>query len=495
MSRKSKIKIEAFRPHSALAWVLVPLLASCAASGERQAGPQARVPQAWVAGVPVVASETRSTSPNWWSGFGDPLLLQLQAAAVQASPDLASARTRLERARADRVAAGAVLTPVVNAVAAGQRSRTDKITPITNTRSGGFQASWELDLFGAARAGRDAQQALLEGSQAALQGVRIAVAADAALSYVSLRSCEAQQAESELDARSRAETARVSESAAQAGFLSSGESATARAGAAQARALAIAQRARCDKLVKALVALTDQDEASLRAALAPGYARIPVPASVAVDTLPAALLTQRLDLRQAELNVAAAVAETRAADARRWPTVGLSGTIGSLRVSSDAGRLEGRTWTLGPLQVTFPVFDGGVRRANQAVARAAYDEAIVVYQARVRQAVREVEEALVEVGSLQARASDVRQAAEDYAAALAAADTRFRTGLSSVFELEDARRNASGSRLALVDLARDQALGAIALYRALGGGWPEPAEAPPPPPRATEPSPEPNAPV
>lgn len=486
MSRTTTKKYEAFRPQYLWFLPLLAALTACATNADRQAGPQARVPMAWVASTPPSAPATAGRA-DWWSGFGDPVLLQVLAAAEQASPDLASARTRLERARADRVAAGAVLTPVVNAVAAGQRGQTDKISPITNTRSGGFQASWELDLFGAARAGRDAQQALFEGSKEALQAVQTTVVADAALTYVSLRSCEAQLVESELDARSRAETARVSESAAQAGFLSSGEAATARAGAAQARALVIAQRARCDKLVKALVALTAWDEAPLRQALALGQARIPVPAPVAVDAMPAALLSQRPDLRQAELIVAAAVAETRAAQARLWPTVGLAGTIGSLRVSSAAGRLEGRTWTVGPLQVTFPVFDGGVRRANQAVARAAYDEAIVAYQAQVRQAVREVEEALVEVGSIQAREPDVRQAAEDYASALQAADTRFRTGLSSVFELEDARRNAAGSRVALVDLARDRALGGIALYRALGGGWQPPPTSPAPVTPTTQP--------
>jgi len=454
---------------AAAAVCVLPWLAACGSTPPSAEPALDQAPAAWHS--PWTPPSPAVERSQWWAAFDDRLLQQVLDAAEQASPDLASARTRLERSRADRVAAGAVLTPVVNAVAAGQRERVDKRTPVVNTRTGGFQASWELDLFGAARAGRDARQALLEGTEAGLQGLRTAVAAETALAYIGLRSCEAQRQESEADARSREATARVSEAAQKAGFLSAGEAATAVAGAAQARALVVAQQVQCDKLVKALVALTAWEEPRLRTALAPGRARVPQAPALAVAALPADLLAQRPDLRQAERDVVAAAAQTREAQARRWPTVGLAGTVGSLRVSSDAGRLEGQTWTLGPLQVSFPVFDGGVRRANVATARAAYDEAVLVYQAKVRQAVREVEEAMLDLNGLQAREADVRQAREGFESALTAADTRFRTGLSSVFELEDARRNAAGSRIAWVELQRDRAVSSIALYRALGGGW------------------------
>jgi outer membrane protein TolC len=140
-------------------------------------------------------------------------------------------------------------------------------------------------------------------------------------------------------------------------------------------------------------------------------------------------------------------------------------------VRSDGVQRTGETWSFGPLQVTFPVFDAGVRRANVAAARAAYDESVSVYQARARTAVREVEDALVQLRSAADRQADAQQAVDGYEASFKAAESRYKGGVASIFELEDARRTAVGARSALVELQRERVAAWIALYRALGGGW------------------------
>ena len=113
-----------------------------------------------------------------------------------------------------------------------------------------------------------------------------------------------------------------------------------------------------------------------------------------------------------------------------------------------------------------PVFDGGARRANVDAARARYDEAASAYAATLRKAVREVEEALVNLQSTADRSADAQTAADDYEVSFRATEARYKSGLASLFELEDARRSALAAQIALVDLQRERVAAWIALYRA-----------------------------
>jgi outer membrane protein TolC len=149
----------------------------------------------------------------------------------------------------------------------------------------------------------------------------------------------------------------------------------------------------------------------------------------------------------------------------------VQGQIGLARAAGVGFTRDGSVWSLGPLSVTIPVFDGGRREAAQRAAAAAYDDAAARYRAALRQAVREVEEALVRVDAARLREADTRQAAQSLDEVLRATQERWAAGLASQFELEDARRSALAARAAWVDLEREQVESAIALYRALGGGW------------------------
>jgi NodT family efflux transporter outer membrane factor (OMF) lipoprotein len=426
-------------------------------------------PQAWQA--PVAHQGQPTNLLQWWQQFNDPVLLRLQQAAQRVNPTLASARSRIEQARASSVAASASRLPLVDAVGTGSTGRGEAGAPRASVAQLAFQASWEIDLFGAVRAGAQAGEARVEGAEAAWHAARVAVAAETASTYLQLRACEAQFQQLEIDAQSRAETARVTERSAQAGLTAPAAAAQARASAAQGRAQAVAQRAQCDSLIKALVALTGEDEVALRRALADGTARLPQPGPIAFNALPAQLLAQRPDMAEAAAAVTAAAADVRLTEARRFPRVSLSGALGVMGVRSDGVQRTGETWSFGPLQVTFPVFDAGVRRANVAAARAAYDESVSVYQARARTAVREVEDALVQLRSAADRQADAQQAVDGYEASFKAAESRYKGGVASIFELEDARRTAVGARSALVELQRERVAAWIALYRALGGGW------------------------
>ena len=438
-------------------------------------------PEAGHGAVPAVAATWQTAPPagmaaadaaDWWGRFDDPLLPELIGAAQAASPTLASAGARIERARASRVAAGAALLPAVNVVASASSGRSAPNLAVTATGATvGAQAAWEIDLFGGNAAGRTAAQARLDGARAAQAGVRAAVAAETASSYLALRACEAQRAQTEIDVASRAETARLTAESARAGFIAPADAALVRASAAQARTQLASQRQSCDTLVKSLVEVTAIAEPALRQRLAATTAVLPSPPALAVPALPAALLMRRPDLAEAGRTVQAAAAEIRQSRAEQLPQISISGAIGagSLRLGGNSSNAA--TWSLGPLSITLPLFDGGARAAATDAARAGFDEAVALYQAQVRVAVREVEVSLVALQSTAERQADALLAAQDFEASLRATQARQRGGLASLFDLETARRNAVAAQVGLIDLQRERAAAWISLYRALGGGW------------------------
>jgi outer membrane protein, multidrug efflux system len=455
----------AFVPAMALA-----VLAACSSGPTPRAdAAEQALPAQWQAPLPHQGELTQLAA--WWQQFNDPLLVPLIDAAQAVSPSVASAASRIEQARAARVAAGAALLPTLDAAASATRGRQDFASGLANTGSVGLQTAWEIDLFGSRRNGRDAAQARLDGAQVGWHDARVAVAAEVATTYVSLRACEGQAEQTRADSSSRNETARLTGLSTQAGFESPANAALARASAAQGNSLLTQRRAQCDALVKALVALTAQPEPALRSQLAAGAARVPEPAPIAMASVPAQVLSQRPDLIGAERDLIAAGAEVAQAEAQRYPRIALNGSISAARIESSFGNQSGTLWSIGPVTVSLPLFDGGTRRANVSAAQARYDEAGAVYRGKLRTAVREVEEALVSLQSTADRSTDAQAATEGFAASFRATESRFKGGLASLFELEDARRSALAAQIALIDLQRERSSAWIALYRALGGGW------------------------
>lgn len=414
------------------------------------------------------------TLSQWWQQQGDPLLVELIEAAQGVNPSVAQALSRIEAARASRVAAGAALLPQVNASVGASRGVSQPAVPVATSLQGGLQAAWELDLVGANRAVNKAALAQLEGTQAQWHDARVSVAAEVAQVYYSLSTCKQLLDVARKDAASRQETARLSEVSAKAGFTAPAVAAMARASAAEGSSRVTQQAALCDLDTKALVALTALPEQELKqkVALAPA-----VPAQAApifIASVPAQTLAQRPDVFAAERDVVVASAQVGSAKAQRYPRLTLNGSVGALRYSSMGTETNLDTWSFGPLALTLPIFDGGQRKANVVAAEASYTQAVAIYRAKVRQAVREVEEALVNLQSTDARRLDSEVSTQGYAESLAATQARYGQGLASLVELEDARRLALASQSAQLALALERKRAWVALYRALGGGF-EPA--------------------
>jgi multidrug efflux system outer membrane protein len=444
-----------------------PLALCACALAPPPAAPALSAPAQWQAPLPHNGSVTELA--NWWSRQGDPLLAELIVSAQQASATIADAASRIAQARLQRVATGAALAPTLDGALSVVRTSQQSTLPSGTTSQAALQASWEIDLFGLRRAERDAAQARLAGAHASWHGARVSVAAEVANQYYALRACEQVLAVARQDAASRADTARLTGIVANAGFQSPATAALARASAADGNGRAIAQEAQCQLDLKALVALSAVPEPELRTRLA-ASAPLPVPA-LSIDALPAHTLAQRPDLFSAENEVAAASAEVGAAQAQRYPRLTLQGSVGAGNFRSGGQNTSGDTWSVGPLALTLPLFDAGRRGANVDAARARYDGAVIAYRASARNAVREVEQALVNLHSSAARDDDARAALDGYRSAFRAAEQRYKNGFAGLLELEDARRTRLAAENAVIALERERNAAWVALYRAAGGGW------------------------
>ncbi len=438
--------------------------------------PNSPSPSQWQAALPLPHSGSVDNLRQWWLRFQDPVLSELIAASERAGADLAQAAARIERARSDAVAADAQPGPSLDASGAAERSAFSfGGPPLQQSQIRlGARSSWEIDLFGGLARSRQAARAQVAAARAAWHDARVSTATETATAYLNFRYCEVQTELSRRDLASRAETERLIARSVKAGFQPATAQALADSTLAEASSNLASRREACDVAVKALVALTGQDEPALRQALDRAQAHpgvLPRAPAVAINAVPAAALGQRPDVAQAERSLAAASAQIGVAEANRYPSLALTGSITQARSGIDGSpAFNLRTWSIGP-SLRFPLLDGGQAAANAKAARAEYAAAESVYRARVRRAVREVEEALVHLGSVAARLPEAKRAQAGYRASLDAARIREQAGLASRLEREEGVRAAIAADATVASVEYDGVATWISLYRAMGGGW------------------------
>lgn len=437
--------------------------------------------QASLAGTGVLPHEGKVDAlTRWWDDFDDPLLSDLLRSAQAVSADLASAQARIAQSRASAIAAGARGLPMFDIEAAISRSSFTFGGPATlrTQQQIGLQASWEIDLFGGLAREREAARAQLMARTASWHDARVSVAAETADAYLSVRDCERRQQVADADQASRRASLDATERLVDAGFQPPSERALARASVAEAASQAAAVRADCSRVIKRLVELSAMDEDTLRGRLASSAARLPQPPALHLDSIPARALRQRPDISAAERELAEASARVGVAEAARYPALSLSGNITPTRVAIDGGRaLSTQTWSIGPT-LTLPLFDAGRRAADAEAARAEYAARASAFDAAVRRAVREVEEALVRLDAVAQRLPEATRALAGYGERLTAVESQRAAGLASLNDEEIARRAELSARSQLIELERERVAALIALYRASGGDWTGPQDIP-----------------
>lgn len=448
---------------------LVLALHGCAALAPQGATPtDVEVPTAWQAADASPAIPTSSLA-QWWLRFDDPLLGSLIAQALQANTSVTSARAALLQARALRDVAAAGLLPGLDSSAAAKRNRSGGNSSVDSFQVG-LDASWELDIFGANRSGLRASDATARASAASLGDVQVSIAAEVALNYITLRSAQARLAIAEDNLASQLETLQITQWRLQAGLVTSLEGEQARAAAEQTRAQLPALQTRVEQSRHALAVLTGQAPAALSSVLS-AASPVPQAADDLALAIPAETLRQRPDVRAAELLATAAIARVAQAEAARWPTFTLSGSLG-LNALTLGSLTNGASVVSALLAgVSWPVFDGGATRAQVRAQQAALDQARAQYQAAVLTALKDVEDALVALRGNRERLLSLQNAAEAAGNAALLARQRYGSGLVDFQVVLETQRTQLSTQDGVASAKAELSADHVRLYKALGGGW------------------------
>lgn len=432
--------------------------------------PGAALPVAWNAPLPagVAVLPQADDLARWWERFGDPQLSALVAQALQAHPSALSAQAALRQARAQASVQAAGMLPDVSLSGSAQRSRSGGQTG--NSFQVGLDAGWEPDLFGRLDAGVQASQADARAAQASLEQVHVSLSAEVALEYIALRSLQQRLAIAQRNLETQQQTLQITDWRVQAGLATSLVAEQARAAAEQTAAQVPQLQASLAQARHALAVLTGQAPAALDAALAAPQA-VPQPSQALALDIPADTLRQRPDVRVAQERVQAALARVSQADAARYPSLRLSGSLGlralTLGALGDSASLVHSL--LGSVAV--PLFDGGATQAQVQVQQAALEQARQAYQLAVLTALKEVEDALVALQGEAARLAHLQQAAQAAGNAALLAQQRYASGLIDFASVLETQRTQLATQDALATSQANLGSNHVRLFKALGGGW------------------------
>ncbi len=431
--------------------------------------PVVAVPQVWSAGGNGTAQGVAATSlAQWWLRFDDPLLTKLIEQSLHANSSVRTAQAALRQARAQVDVQSAGLLPSVGASASAQRSRASNNTG--NTFQAGFDASWEPDVFGRLRSGVNASEADARAAESSLADVQVSLAAEVAVNYIELRGLQQRLIIARSNLASQQETLQITQWRLQAGLTTSLVTEQARAAAEQTAAQIPSLEASLAQSRYSLAVLTGQVPGALDTALA-ASAPVPQPNAELALAIPAETLRQRPDVRAAEQRIAAALARVSQADAARYPSFSLGGSLG-LRALT-LGALSGGSAVTSALlgSVSIPLLDGGAARAQVRVQSAAVEQARVAYETTVLTALQDVENALVALRGDRERLTRLVAAADAANNAALLAQQRYSSGLIDFQAVLETQRTLLSTQESVAITTAAVAADQVRLYKALGGGW------------------------
>jgi multidrug efflux system outer membrane protein len=448
---------------------LTLILTSCSTVSLQQDKPMVlAIPAGWSNPADAVSSQASSLA-QWWTRFDDPLLGLLVAQAMQANTEVNTAQAALRQARALRDVAAAGLRPTLGSSASASHG-TAGGNSTGNLFKAGLDAGWEPDIFGGKHSALDAGNATLRASAASLGDIQVSIAAEVALSYLTLRGAQTRFAIAETNLASQLDTHEITGWRLQAGLVSSLEAEQSLSATEQTRAQLPVLQTSIAQTLHALAVLTGQPPADLTALLA-AAAPIPQAADNLVLSFPADTLRQRPDVRTAEQQAAAALARVAQADAARKPSFRIGGSLGLSALTLGA-LTDGASVVSSLLAgVSLPIFDGGAARATVRAEQAALEQAQVAYRATVLTALKEVEDALVALRGDRERLLRLNLAATSARNAAQMARQRYDSGLVDFQVVLETQRSQLGTQDSVASTQANLAADHVRLYKALGGGW------------------------
>lgn len=429
-----------------------------------------------------MAGEAPIASGDWWTALNDAAIDVLVPAALADNPTLSQAIARVDEAGAVLSSRAAQRMPLLqmDLGAARLRELDHETTPATSAATLGLALRWEIDLFGRVRNSVNEASHRLDARHADATAARLALTARVAHTVMALRGCRFAEAVLADDIASREVTLDLSEHHLAAGAMAAVDVHRARAGLAAARTAKAVRGQQCATYTNALVALTGRDAASVAALMAgpvesrtaaaqalPLYAQWIMPRAPSYQLrLPATMLARHPAVLAAEAELAAASSEIAVARAERLPRVDLGAALSGQWLRAPSESATG--WSIGPA-LSVPLFDGGRGAANVAGSQARYRLATAALRGAVRDAALNVENALASSRSAHARLVTTRDAAEAAQATFDATEAMWRAGASSLFVLEDSRRQLASANNDAIAAVQDSSQAWVALVLACGG--------------------------
>lgn len=459
------------------------------------------------ADLPSKPVTTPYDGARWWSVFKDPVLDGLVDEARRQNLDLQAAALRIEEARAQLGAAAAQGRPSVSGMGVGGRQRSSQNgffsalsggaqqppqggaqggaaapqqaapSPYSDLFQIGFDATWELDLWGKARRGVEAANAGVASAEQARGDALISLTAEVARTYLQLRGAQRQRAIVEADIADERELLRLTESRSRSGF-------SARADAVQQQAQLSSSEAQLPPIDQSIAQATNG--LALLLALPPGAlaqrlgtapaADVALPPAVPVG-LPGDLLRRRPDVLKAEADLHAATAKVGQAKAQLFPSITLGGLGGLQSVhASSLTDWASRFW-IGGAQVSIPIFEGGKLKAQIRTADVQAKEAALAWRGTVLSAYHDADNTLEAYADEQRHAAALAKALADARRGEQLMRSRQRSGFVSMIEVLDTQRRVHQAEQQTLQSTVAAATDLVALYKALGGDWSEGAAA------------------
>ncbi|RWC34696.1 MAG: efflux transporter outer membrane subunit [Mesorhizobium sp.] len=448
------------------------LLAGCVVGPDYQK-PLLPMPANWTGQKPAKAARPAQLS-KWWQRLRDPELNTLVEQAVAGNLDVATAKARIREARASYRKSVGTLFPSAEGSGSATRSKDSSSTSSSSDPyslyQAGFDASWELDLFGTNRRSVEAARYGLDASEEELRSTLLTLVGDVASYYAEARGYQARIGLARRAAASQKQTAVLTRTMAQVGMSTAADVAKAMGQASSTEADVPTLEAGYAEAVHRLSVLTGRPPAALNERLK-RVVPIPTPRLPVPTGIPADILLSRPDVRMAERQYAQSTAKIGQAEAARYPSVSLTGDIDTTAFKvGDLGKNSTIGWSFGPT-LSVPVFNGGQLKAAVEVARAQRDQYFIAYQASVLTALEDVENALVALRQERIRNSKLAASAKSYAGAARLEGTLYKAGETSLLEVLDAERSLYSAEDDLLQSRIAIATDYIALNKALGGGW------------------------
>lgn len=458
------------------------LLNSCVV-GPDYTAPKIDSPSQWNSDTPISEAIAIKDEQNWWESFNDPILNQLILKAINGNLDIQIAETRIAAARATQAGAMAALMPTGDLMFSANRQANQIGLPGSisgfsnivkrpfNIFKTGFDASWELDLFGGHHRETESAQAELEASYYLQQDILISSLAEIANTYTQIRENLALLAIAEDDLATYSKTAEIYRQKKDIGEIAGQDLYQVQAQEQQAAAELNRLKNLITQAEYSLDILIGEQAGTTHLLINSSASPLKVNDKKLILDAPAAVIAQRPDIRNAERKLASATAQQGVAVAKFFPDISLVGFIGLFNTNaSNFINVSSKSWSMGG-NIFWPILSYGSLSANLEAANAKQQEAMKTYQKTILNALADVERSYTAWHEQEKYLNAIEKATLQVEQVYKISDQRYQVGLTSLLEVLEAKHNLNTVHNKLFSAQALSTQNLIAVYKSLGGSW------------------------